>query len=107
MKDQNYMSPHDMFMQAHREGGGITHYQPPTGRRWVVRSMLWPPNPQERPITHHKEGWVGLKAGLDSTENLSAPEFNFQTIQPVVSCYTISATPAADRNYIHHETRSN
>jgi len=87
MTDQTYMSPHDMFMQAHREGGGIgpTNSQPPTGRRWVVSTMLWPLNPQERPITHCTEGWVGLQAGLDSTENLSTPGFNFQTIQPVMS----------------------
>jgi len=39
---------------------------------------------------------VGLSAGLDGTENLSAPGFNFQTIQPAVSRYIIYATPAAD-----------
>jgi hypothetical protein len=108
MTDQTHMSRHDILMQAHREGGGIapTHSQTPTGRRWVVSTMLWPLNPQERPITHCTEGWVGLQVGLDSTENLSTPGFNFQAIQPVVSCYTIYIL-AADQNYIYYETRSN
>ena len=98
-----------MLMQAHREGGGIapTHSQSPTGRRWVVSTMPWPLNPRERPVTHCTEGWVELRVGLDSTENLSTPGFNFHTIQPVVSRYTIYTIPAADQNYIHYETRSN
>ena len=109
MTDQNYMSPHDMLMQANREGGGIAsiHSQPPTVKRWVVSTMLWPLKPRGRPITHCTESWVGLWAGLDSTDNLPPPGFNFQTIQPEVSRYTIYTILAADQNYMHYETRSN
>jgi hypothetical protein len=62
----------------------------------VVGTMLCPLNPQERSITHCTEGWVGLRADLDSKEYLSAPGLNSQTIQPVVSHYTVYTLSAAD-----------
>jgi hypothetical protein len=49
--------------------------------------------PQEGPGTHSTGGWVGLRTGLDSTESLTPPGFNLQTIQPTASPYTDCNTP--------------
>ena len=46
--------------------------------------------PQERPGTHCTGGWVGTRAGLDrcGISCSTAPGFDPQTVQPVVSRYT-------------------
>ena len=62
-----------MPMEAQRRRGGIlpTHSQPDTRKRWVVITTLRPLYPRERPGTHCTGVWVGLGAGLNSTENLA------------------------------------
>lgn len=79
----------------YRWGGGgvaLTHSQPDTRRRWVTSTTLWPLYPLERPGIHCTGGWVGLGAGLDGTENLGLVP---GTVQPVASCRTEYAIPAA------------
>jgi hypothetical protein len=38
---------------------------------WVVNATPMPLYPRQRPGTHCVGGWVGLRAGLDSAENLA------------------------------------
>jgi hypothetical protein len=62
----------------------------------VVSTILLPLYSRERPHIHCTGGWVGLRAALGDTENLTAPSrFSPQTIQPVVSHYTDYAVLAA------------
>ena len=69
-------------------GTAPTHSQPDT-RRLVVSTTLRSLYPQERPGTHCTGGWTGLGAGL------APPGFDPRTIQPLASCYTDCAIPAA------------
>jgi hypothetical protein len=41
------------------------------GNGWVVSATLQPLYPREKPGTHCTEGWMGLGANLDGTENIA------------------------------------
>jgi hypothetical protein len=53
----------------------------------MVSTTPRPLYPRERPGTHCTGGWVGPGAGLDGTENLTPPDYDPRTVQPVSSHY--------------------
>jgi hypothetical protein len=61
---------------------------------WMINATPRPPYPQDRPGTHHIEGWVGPRAGLGGCGRSRPPQgFDPRNVQPVASRYTGGAIP--------------
>ena len=71
-----------------------THLKPSTRKRKVVRTTLRHLTPRQTQF-HCTGGWLILGVGLEGTERLTPLGFEPQPAQPVTSCYTDCATPAA------------
>ena len=55
---------------------------------WVVNTTPRLLYARERPGTHCVGGWVGPGLVWTAVENLTPPEFDPRTVQPVASPYT-------------------